>query len=335
MFVGAGQEEMDLTQSGQAHSSQMWPALHRSPFSRETRSLPIGVTHQPPPNYYPDCYGQDFIYQDYGPHWPVPTLAECIAHHVPFDFVKYMGNSEVLPVFGGDVTLYPGWRSTFFNYVHVQNVPVMFKCHALDKSVKDDIKERLFYGLDFSSTGYKLRLHRLESEFGGLDLLIRSFMGKLRVLKDVTKDEHHLQRAVFVLQQVISSPQLSVGTIEVAALVLPYLPIKVRKAFSYYCLTFQPTPLREDLFSLHKYLQLKSTIHQKASFELKPESTWGSPGIYPTCEPTASLKIPATERGAAIRRTTGMATFISSGRTGSPGPFTKGGPVGQEGEDKN
>ena len=323
-----GQEGMYLTQSGQGQ------------VPSEMESPPMSVLHQPPPNHYPDLYGQDFIYQDYGPHWPVPTLAECIANHVPFDFVKYLGNSEVLPVFSGDVTLFPGWRSTFFNYVHVQNVPVMFKCHALDKSVKEGIRESLFYGLDFSSTGYKLRLQRLEDKFGGLDLLVRCMMGKLAILRKVTQDMEHLQRAVFVLQQVISTPQLRVGSLEVAALVLPYLPAKVRREFSYYCLTFQPNPLREDLFSLHKYLQLQNTVYQKASFELESETTSGtsrfgsSHGTASALFPTAPHKSSAKGEGVANWHIPGKATCISNVRISTSTPNPKGG-LADSGEGEN
>ena len=228
---------------------------------------PMGYVNRLPPNAYPGMYGNDFIYQEYGPGWHVPTLEECQANYMPFDFFKYIGKSAVIPVFEGDVSMYPGWQIVFFQYVHVQNAPVMHKCYALDKAVSEAIRQRLFHGLDNSALGYRLRIQRLEAEYGGQEKQIKTLMDKLKVLSDVEKGREHLQRAAHVLQQVINTPHWDPQGMDVAALVYPYLSRNVRRAFAHYCITYQPHPIKENLVALHQFLDMQNQVFLTASIE--------------------------------------------------------------------
>ena len=114
--------------------------------------------------------------------WRMPPPGEIPMHCRAVDPMRAIEKGLIKP-FAGTVDDYPRFYNSFYNVVHIQPGPVLYKVLALDRLITDERTTRLFSGLGMSPADYVLRIERLEQHYGGPDRLQSYHLRLLRQLK--------------------------------------------------------------------------------------------------------------------------------------------------------
>ena len=119
--------------------------------------------------YFANEYGgmqMDLRQVQFPEGWRYPSDRNFEIYFAKTDFMKAK-KAGTLRTFDGTISGYPDFRLAFYRHVHVQRAPLLDKVTTLDSLVPSKFFEEHFKGLDLTVHDYKIRIERLERQFGG------------------------------------------------------------------------------------------------------------------------------------------------------------------------
>ena len=119
--------------------------------------------------YFAKEYGReklDLTSTQFPEGWRYPSDRIFEMYFAKTDFLKAK-KAGILKSFDGTIAGYPDFRLAFYKNVHVQRAPLLDKITTLDSLVPSRFFNEHFKGLDLTVHDYRLRIERLERQFGG------------------------------------------------------------------------------------------------------------------------------------------------------------------------
>ena len=162
--------------------------------------------------------------------WRYPDDRNFDKYFEKTDFMKAK-KAGTLRTFDGTIASYPDFRAAFYRHVHVQRGPVLDKITTLDSLVPSKFFNEHFRGLDLTVYDYKIRIERLERQFGGDKRQLEHLLAKVgEFLRNPSgHSARDLQGFVYAMESHFSKPNTHAAQKEVLATFLQVaLPDVVR-----------------------------------------------------------------------------------------------------------
>ena len=250
-----GLEDYRLTKGG-ASSVSSKQESHVATSEASSRSGSVKLSD------YPALYGKEFIRQPFKGAWTLPTKQQFEKNYDQHNVYHLLNHKGMMLIFDGTCTAYPGWRQQFIMNYHVQDVPVNFKCMAIDASMTDKLKANLFVDLTHSAADYYLRIKRLEERFGNEETQLEAILANLDCIKQLNDSPDSMEKAVFAIERYIKSAYCpDPYDANIARQVMKDMKRNIAETFYEHCEVYS---LTADLISLKKFLNQKLTISRRA-----------------------------------------------------------------------